>query len=87
MEIDTNISIEIDEDEWAIELDLDGRIQEQIERFVDDDWIEKIVRQTIALNPDMVRDIVHEEITTASVPQLWGTHPQQRHAWPVPRGA
>tara|TARA_R110000803_G_scaffold93280_2_gene160794 strand:+ start:428 stop:685 length:258 start_codon:yes stop_codon:yes gene_type:complete len=65
MEIDTNISIEIDEDEWAIELDLDGRIKQQIEDFVDDEWIEKIVRQTIALNPDMVRDIVHEEITTA----------------------
>jgi len=69
MEIETNISIEIDEDDWCAEIDLDDRIANEvkhiIESKVDDAVFEAMeeVRRSMGqatITPDRVREIVRE---------------------------
>ena len=72
MEIDTNISIEIDEDDFATEIDLDGRIESGVESILENkvdeavfEAMEEIRRQMrqATITEDRVREIVRDEIT------------------------
>lgn len=69
MEIETTINIEIDEDDWCVELDLDGRIESGLENILDGkvdeavfEAMEDIRRQMgqATITPDRVREIVRE---------------------------
>lgn len=75
MEIETNISIEIDEDDWCAEIDLDNRIANGMEDFVIEAVKTAVEDQTYDLREhlrrvdvgtiteDRVREIVRNEIT------------------------
>ena len=72
MEIETSVTIEIDEDELVEELDLDNRIESGLENILENkvdeavfEAMEEIRRQMrqATITEDRVREIVRDEIT------------------------